>query len=220
VAEVSRGVRRMQEGAAQEFNVSRPLRAAIGGIKESLCPTRGWGEGGMRLRWGREQSAAAEGSGWRSEAWEPYWRCCVAVMMFVHTRGKRGRLLQALEAVRQAVQQPFGRFPEASAVVLLWQPDHGSQFRSTNSKAVIRSFRMECSRAFLLEAEGNCCVERFFRTLKEQLLWVRRFNAAEELTEAQLKFPKRCNSQGSIELLHFPSAQEAHQALLPLDPDA
>jgi transposase InsO family protein len=43
--------------------------------------------------------------------------------------------------------------------------------------------------------EGNGCIERFFRTLKEQLLWARRFETTEELTEALLEFRQRYNSQ-------------------------
>lgn len=34
---------------------------------------------------------------------------------------------------------------------------------------------LESSPAFVREPESNSCIERFFRTLKEQLLWVRRF---------------------------------------------
>ena len=33
---------------------------------------------------------------------------------------------------------------------------------------------IESSPAFVREPEGNGCIERFLRTLKEQLLWVRR----------------------------------------------
>jgi len=34
---------------------------------------------------------------------------------------------------------------------------------------------IESSPAFVREAVGNGCAERFIRTLKENLLWVRRF---------------------------------------------
>ena len=42
--------------------------------------------------------------------------------------------------------------------------------------------------AFVREPEGNGCVERFIRTLKENLLWVRHFETIEELRLALLDF--------------------------------
>ena len=43
------------------------------------------------------------------------------------------------------------------------------------------------------EPEGNGCVERFIRTLKENLLWVRRFATIEELRLALLEFQHTYN---------------------------
>ena len=37
----------------------------------------------------------------------------------------------------------------------------------------IRFLGIVSSPAFVREPEGNGCIERFFKTLKEQLLWVR-----------------------------------------------
>jgi transposase InsO family protein len=68
--------------------------------------------------------------------------------------------------------------------------------------------------------EGTGCIERFFRTLKEQLPWVRHFETTEELTEALLEFRQRYNSQWLIERLQLQSPQQAHQALLALEPAA
>jgi transposase InsO family protein len=79
---------------------------------------------------------------------------------------------------------------------------------------------IESSPAFLREPEGNGCIERFFRTLKEQLLWVRHFETTEELTEALLEFRQRYNSQWLIEPLQFQPPQQAHQTLLALEPAA
>ena len=42
----------------------------------------------------------------------------------------------------------------------------------------------QSSPAFVREPEGNGCVERFIRTLKENLLWVRRFATIEDLRQA------------------------------------
>jgi hypothetical protein len=76
---------------------------------------------------------------------------------------------------------------------------------SADFQAELRFLGMESSPAFLREPEGNGCIERFFRTLKEQLLWVRHFETTEELTEALLEFRQRYNSQWLIERLQFQS---------------
>lgn len=47
--------------------------------------------------------------------------------------------------------------------------------------------------------EGNGCAERFIRTLKEQLLWVRSFETVEELRLALLAFKERYNQQWLVE---------------------
>jgi transposase InsO family protein len=133
---------------------------------------------------------------------------------------ERGTRLEALEPVRQAVREQFGGFVEAVAAGVRLRHDHGSQFMSADFQAELRFLGMESSPAFLREPEGNGCIERFFRTLKEQLLWVRHFETTEELTDALLEFRQRYNSQWLIERLQFQSPQQAHQALLALEPAA
>jgi putative transposase len=43
------------------------------------------------------------------------------------------------------------------------------------------------------EPEGNGVAERFIRTLKENLLWVRTFDTIEELRAALLEFARHYN---------------------------
>jgi transposase InsO family protein len=133
---------------------------------------------------------------------------------------KRGTRFEALEPVRQAVQEQFGGFSEAVAASVRLRHNHGSPFMSADFQAELHFLGVESSPAFLRESEGNGCIERFFRTLKEQLLWVRHFETTGELTEALLEFRQRYNSQWLIERLQFQSPQQAHQALLALEPAA
>lgn len=48
------------------------------------------------------------------------------------------------------------------------------------------------------EPEGNGVAERFIRTLKEQLLWVRTFDTVEELRQALLEFQTRITGSGCV----------------------
>jgi len=59
------------------------------------------------------------------------------------------------------------------------------------------------SPAFVREPEGNGCIERFFRTLKEQLLWVRDFATLGDLAEALEEFRQRYNDHWLVERLRF-----------------
>ena len=49
------------------------------------------------------------------------------------------------------------------------------------------------------EPEGNGCVERFIQTLKENLLWVRRFDTIEELRRALHAFKDTYNRTWIVE---------------------
>lgn len=49
------------------------------------------------------------------------------------------------------------------------------------------------SPAFVREPEGNGCAERFIRTLKENLLWLKTFDTVEDLRLALHEFQRQYN---------------------------
>jgi transposase InsO family protein len=57
---------------------------------------------------------------------------------------------------------------------------------------------MTSSPSFVREPEGNGVAERFIRTLKGNLLWVRTFTTLAELVEALREFRRRYNEQWLI----------------------
>jgi putative transposase len=57
----------------------------------------------------------------------------------------------------------------------------------------IKCLGIEASPSFVREPEGNGVAERFIRTLKENLLWVRTFKTIEELRAELLAFARRYN---------------------------
>jgi transposase InsO family protein len=57
----------------------------------------------------------------------------------------------------------------------------------------IKCLGIEASPSFVREPEGNGVAERFIRTLKENLLWVRTFPTIEELRVALVEFAERYN---------------------------
>jgi transposase InsO family protein len=91
---------------------------------------------------------------------------------------------EALEPIRQGVRRQFGSFTPGVAQELLLRHDHGSQFVSDHFQTEIAFLGIESSPAFVRAPEGNGCIERFLRTLKEQLLWVRSFVDDEDVRRA------------------------------------
>jgi len=130
---------------------------------------------------------------------------------------KRGTRFEALEPVRQAVHEQFGSFAENIACGVKIRHDHRSQFVSDDFRNEVAFLGIEFSPAFVREPEGNGCIERFFRTLKEQLLWVKDFTTLEELAEALEEFRQRYNEHWLVERLSFQPPRQARQRLLALE---
>ena len=77
----------------------------------------------------------------------------------------------------------------------------------------LRFLGIEGSPAFVRAPEGNGCAERFIRTLKENLPWVRTFDTIEELRLALLAFRRTYNATWLIERHGFqtPAAVRAER---------
>ena len=101
---------------------------------------------------------------------------------------KYGTRFEALEPVRQGVRDHFGGMATGAATGLTMRHDHGSQYMSDDVQAELRFLGIVSSPAFVRQPEGNGCIERCFRTLKEQLLWVRHFTDVEDLQQALRTF--------------------------------
>jgi putative transposase len=123
---------------------------------------------------------------------------CSAECVGIHASRSADRF-EALEPVKQAVRERFGAFAKGVAAGLRLRHDHGSQYVSHHFQTEIRFLGIESSPAFVREPEGNGCAERFIRTLKENLLWVRRFATVEELRLALQAFKETYNRTWIIE---------------------
>ncbi len=140
---------------------------------------------------------------------------CTAECVGIHAV-KRATRFEALEPLRQGVREHFGGFGPGVAAGLVLRHDHGSQYMSDDFQKEIRFLGMTSSPAFVRQPEGNGCIERFFRTLKEQLLWVRRFNDLEQLRQALVMFRDTYNRHWLIERLGFKPPRQVRQEILAL----
>ena len=137
---------------------------------------------------------------------------CSAECIGIHA-ARRATRFEALEPLRQGVRRHFGVFAKGVAHGLAVRHDHGSQYMSDTFQAELTFLGIESSPAFVRAPEGNGCAERFIRTLKENLLWVRTFDTVEELRQALLAFRETYNATWLIERHGFrpPAAIRADQ---------
>ena len=95
--------------------------------------------------------------------------------------------------------------------------DHGSNYLADDFQQEVAFFGIESSPSFVREPEGNGVAERFIRTLKENLLWVRSFDPIEELRLALLAFKRTYNEQWMLEKYHYRSPAQVRRDLVGLD---
>lgn len=135
---------------------------------------------------------------------------CTAECVGIHAVKKATRF-EALEPIRQGVREQFGAFSGGSAAGLRLRHDHGSVYMSDDFQTEIRFLGIEASPAFVRQPEGNGCIERFFRTLKEQLLWLRRFGDLEDLRAALTEFRHRYNGHWIVQRLGYRTPVQARR---------
>jgi transposase InsO family protein len=135
---------------------------------------------------------------------------CTAECVGIHVVKKATRF-QALEPIRQGVHEYFQGFSAGAAAGLKLRHDHGSVYMSEDFQTEIKFLGIEPSPAFVRQPEGNGCIERFFRTLKEQLLWIRRFKDVAELHEALTAFRDRYNNHWILGRLDYRTPAQARR---------
>jgi len=144
---------------------------------------------------------------------------CTAEGVGIHA-AKVGTRFEALEPIRQGVRARFGSFEAEAAKGLRLRHDHGSPYMSDHFQGELRFLGIESSPAFVRAPEGNGCAERFIRTLKEQLLWVRTFDTVEQLRLALHDWLAVYNEQWLIERHGHITPAAARRALLAEKPAA
>lgn len=132
---------------------------------------------------------------------------------------KRGDRLAAYEPVAQAVERIFGTGGADAARGVELRHDHGSQYLTDYFQGQSRFHRFTPSFAFVGEPETNGVVERFNRTIKEQIIHGHTYRNRAELAAAVAAFALLYNREWRLEKLRYRSPLEArrdHQNSIPL----
>ena len=127
---------------------------------------------------------------------------------------KCGTRHEAIDTLRQAIRATRGTFDRDVAAGVALRHDHGSQFISHAFQDELRFVGIRSSPSFVRSPEGNGCVERFIRTLKEQLLWLTRFASVEELHAALQEFADRFNNLWILGSLGYKTPAQHRRSFL------
>lgn len=123
---------------------------------------------------------------------------------------KRGTRYEAMEPVRAAVRKRFGTVAKdvCKVMALKLRSDYGSQYDSNDFMAEMKFLGLNMSKAFVRQPECNGCIERFHRTLEEEVFSLNHFKTLEEANEAIRKFVDNYNRQWLIYRLGYKSPLE------------
>jgi len=90
----------------------------------------------------------------------------------------------------------------------------GACFRSDHFQAEIDHLGIARSPAFHYEPETNGCIEKFIQTLKEQVLWIERFDTLEQLRARIRRFATDYNEHWLLERHRYRTPAQAHERLI------
>jgi transposase InsO family protein len=119
----------------------------------------------------------------------------------------------AADLLREVCSERFGSLERAVASGLALRYDGGSCFRSDHYQTKIDHLGIARSPAFHYEPETNGCAEKAIQTLKEQLLWIDRFDTLDELRTAVNQFGRTYNEHWMIERHGYLTPTEAREHL-------
>ena len=118
------------------------------------------------------------------------------------------------DLVGEVTAEGFGSVDGAVAAGLALRYDGGPWFRSHHYRAEIDHLGIARSPAYRYEPETNGCAEKAIQTLKEQVLWIERFETFEELRAAVRAFGRLYNREWLLERHDYRTPIEAREHLL------
>lgn len=124
---------------------------------------------------------------------------------------KRGTRFNAVQPVLEGVQNIFGSISKYVASGLALRLDHGSANCSEHFQGEIRRLGIKPSFSFVEEPQTNGVVERFNRTLKEQVIYGRVLKNLDEVRQTVLEFRDNYNRHWRLEKLGFMTPLEARE---------
>lgn len=127
---------------------------------------------------------------------------------------RRGDRFAALEPIYDGVRDRFGELVPDVARGISCRHDWGPQYTSSHFQGALRWLGIADSPSYVGEPPCNGCAERFIRTLKEQVIWAKRWTTMEELQAAVRAFVELYNHEWLIERHGHRTPREASLAAM------
>jgi transposase InsO family protein len=160
---------------------------------------------------------------WATDATEAHTRAegrCAVFAIVDHATGEawvdaspRMDRWAAADLLREVCAERFGSVDAAVAAGLALRYDGGPCFKSHHYQAEIDLLGIARSPAFHYEPETNGCVEKFIQTLKEQILWIERFDTLDELRARIRQFVADFNEHWLLERHGYRTPAQARESL-------
>ena len=161
-------------------------------------PNEMWGTGGTKVM------VVEEGLVWIFAAIE-HWN---AEVVGWHVT-KNGDRFNALEPVHMGIKKHYGQVVAGIAAGLAVRHDHGCQCTSGHFKKELELWGVRQSLGYVREPETDGVAERFFKTLKQQVITDRIYQTMEDLRKAVATFVGHYNREWRLEKLRWRSPDEA-----------
>lgn len=124
---------------------------------------------------------------------------------------KTGDRFAALQPLSMGLLKHYGSVQAGAARGLTLRMDNGSQYLSDHFQNQLKFWGIASSFAFVRQPETNGVVERFNRTLKEQVIYGRTFRTIEEVRAAMTTFVGQYNQLWPVEKLKYLSPGQARE---------
>jgi transposase InsO family protein len=164
-------------------------------------PLELWGTDGTTVQ------VVEEGTVWIFGAVEHFNAECVGI----HA-SKSGDRFNAMEPIKQGIRKHYGAVCKGIATGLAVRSDHGSQYVSDYFQRELRHFGVRQSLAYVGEPQTNGVIERFWKTLKKQVIEGRIYQTLADLRKALANFMDLYNRAWRLEKLGGRTPDEARQA--------
>ena len=155
-----------------------------------------------------------------TEAWTVQEGRCAVFVIVDHASNevwydaaRRMDRFAAADLLREVCSERFGSVEKAVASGLALRYDGGSCFRSGHYQAEIDHLGISRSPAFHYEPETNGCAEKAIQTLKEQVLWIKRFETLKQLPTAVRAFGRTYNQHWLTERHGYLTPAETRERL-------
>jgi putative transposase len=124
----------------------------------------------------------------------------------------QGTRWAALEPVKQGLRKVCGAVAKGVGGEIAVRHDWGPQYTAKDFKKELEYWGLANSPALMHEPETNGVIERFFRTLKEECLWIERFRDAAHAREVVGRWMETYNREWLIERNGYRTPREVRES--------